>query len=157
MTLLNAAPYDARKEARNFNLFIGALVAIALAVVIGIGGYFMGHGWFFSNLPAEHRVSVFMTALEHKDYDRAYGIWFNDPGWQQHPAQHKHYPIKRFTDDWTTASDYGPVTSYHVDISKRAGTGVIIALHVNGNPKPMFLWYERSSGTLSFSPLELEY
>lgn len=157
MTLLNAAPYDAPKEQRKRNLLIAALAAVVLAIVIGVGGYFMGHGWFFSNLPAEHRVSVFMTALEHKDYDRAYGLWFNDPNWQQHPAMHDSYPIKRFTEDWTTASDYGPVASYHVDISKRTGTGIIVAMHVNGNPKPMFLWYERSNHTLSYSPLELTY
>ena len=157
MTLLNAAPYDVRKETRNRYLLIGGLVAIALAVVLGVGGFFMGHGWFFSNLPAEHRVSVFLSTLKHQDYDRAYGIWFNDPKWKQHPEVHKTYPIKRFTEDWTTASDYGPVTSYHVDISRRTGTGVIVALHLNGNPKPMFLWYERSNGTLSYSPLELEY
>ncbi len=157
MSLLNAPAYDARKEKRKRDVMIGALAAVVLAIVIGLGGYFMGHGWFFSDLPAEHRVSVFMTALEHKDYNRAYGIWFNDPNWQQHPERHASYPVKRFTEDWTTASDYGPITSYHVDISRRTGSGIIIALHVNGNPKPMFLWYERSDGTLSYSPLELTY
>ncbi|MHB1022400.1 MAG: hypothetical protein ACYC46_04220 [Acidobacteriaceae bacterium] len=157
MTLLNAAPYDARKEKIKRNLLIGIPVAILLLAIFGVTGYFVGHGWFFSDLPAEYKVSHFLTALEAKDYTKAYAIWNNDAHWQEHPDQYKNYPFARFKEDWTTASNYGPIRSHHVDISKRTGTGIIVAVHVNGNPKPMFLWYERSNGTLSYSPLELQY
>jgi hypothetical protein len=156
MTLLNAPEYDGRRETRNRNLLIGAGVLILLSVVIGVGGFLLGHGWFFSNLPVEHRIDQFLTTLQEKDYPKAYGIWMNDPEWQQHPQKYD-YTLKRFTEDWTTASDWGPITSHHVDISKKDGTGIVIAVRVNNSAKKLFLWYERKDGTLTYSPHELEY
>jgi hypothetical protein len=162
MTLLNAPEYNPGREARNRNLLIGTGIVVLLAAVIGLGGYFMGHGWFFSNLPAEHRVNNFFNALEAKDYSKAYAIWTNDPDWQQHPQKYD-YTLKRFTEDWTTASPAGaPIVSHHVDISKTDGsgmfgTGIIVAVRVNGDHK-LFMWYERKDGTLTYpAPYELQY
>jgi len=64
MTLLNAPEYDSRRDTRNRYLLIGAGVLVGLAVVLGMGGFVLGHGWFFSNLPAEHKVGNFFSALE---------------------------------------------------------------------------------------------
>ena len=156
MTLLNAPEYNARRETRNRNLLVGAGILVLLSAVLCVGGYLLGHGWFFSNLPVEHRIDTFLTTLQNKDYNKAYGIWMNDPDWQQHPQKYD-YKLQRFTEDWTTASDWGPITWHHVDISKRDGSGVIIAVRVNHSPKKLFLWYEKSNGTLTYSPRELEY
>ena len=157
MTLLNSPEYDAPREKRKRVLLTGAAALILLTAVIGVGGFLLGHGWFFSNLPVEHRVSEFLASLEAKDYTKAYGIWMNDPNWQQHPQKYD-YTLKRFTEDWTTESDWGPITSHHVDISKRTGTGVIVAVRVNDSPKKMFMWYEKSNGTLTYpAPYNLEY
>jgi len=163
MSLLNAPEYDGSRERRNRNLLVGAGVLVLLAIVIGLGGFMAGHGWFFSNLPAEHKVSSFFSALEAKDYEKAYVIYTNDPDWQQHPDKHADYPLKRFTEDWTTESPvHGPILSHHVDISKTDGTGafgsgVIVAVRVNGDHK-IFMWYQRSDGTLTEpAPHELEY
>lgn len=162
MTLLNAPEYNARREALRRNLLIGAGILLVAIVVTGVGGYLVGHGWFFSNLPAEHRVNNFFNAIEAKDYNKAYAIWLNDPNWQQHPQKYD-YTLKRFTEDWTTASPVNaPITSHHVDISKASGTGVfgtgiIVAVRVNGNHK-LFIWYQRSDGTLTYpAPYQLEY
>jgi hypothetical protein len=163
MTLLNAPEYDSRRETRNRNLLIGAGVLVALLVVLTVGGFLLGHGWLFSNIPIEHKVDGFFTALEAKDYNKAYAIYTNDPDWQQHPDKHKDYPLKRFTEDWTTDSPVGgPILSHHVDISKTDGTGafgsgVIVAVRVNGDHK-IFMWYERKDGTLTEpAPHMLEY
>jgi hypothetical protein len=156
MTLLNAPEFNAGRETRKRNLFIGAVVLIFLTAIIGVSGYLLGHGWFFSLLPVEHRINVFMTTLEAKDYPKAYGIWMNDSDWQKHPDKYD-YKLQRFTDDWTKDSDWGPITSHHVDISKRTGSGVVIAVRVNNNPKKLFLWYENKDGALTYSPRELEY
>jgi hypothetical protein len=163
MTLLNAPEFDSQRETRNRNLLIGAGVLVLLVIVIGLGGFMAGHGWFFSNLPIEHKVDAFFNALEAKDYDKAFTIYTNDPNWQQHPDKHADYPIKRFTEDWTTESPAGgPILSHHVDISKTDGSGafgsgVIVAVRVNGNKK-IFMWYQRSDGTLTVpAPHELEY
>ncbi len=161
MTLLNAPKYDERGETRKIALFIGAGVLLAVLAITGVGGFLLGHGWFFSNLPAEHRVDKFFDALQAKDYNRAYGIWMNDPQWEQHPQKYD-YTLKRFTEDWTTASDVGPIHSHHVDISKTDGTGafgtgIIVAVRVNGDHK-LFMWYERKDGTLTYpAPHMLDY
>ena len=161
MTLLNAPQYDSQGENRKLGLLITLGVALALAALLGVGGYLLGHGWFFSNLNAEHHVNAFFNALEAKDYNKAYGIWMNDPKWQEHPQKFD-YSLKRFTEDWTTASDVGPITSHHVDISKtdgtgNFGTGIIVATRVNGDHK-LFMWYQRSDGTLTYpAPHQLEY
>jgi hypothetical protein len=159
MTLLNAPEYDARREDRKRNLLIGSVVLVVVAALVAVAGFLMGHGWFFSNLPVEHRVDVFLTTVEHGDYAKAYGMWNNDPNWQQHPQKYD-YTLQRFTEDWTTASDWGgPIQSFHVDVSKRDHTGVVVAARVVGQKgtKKVFLKYESSDGTLSYFPMMLEY
>ena len=162
MTLLNAPEYDQREENRKRNLLIGALILVMVVVVAFLGGFLLGHGWFFSNLPAEHRVNAFFNTLEAKDYAKAYGIYYNDPDWQQHPQKYD-YTLQRFTEDWTTSSPVNaPITSHHVDISKTDGTGfwgtgIIVAVRVNGDHK-VFMYYIRKDGTLAWpAPHELDY
>ena len=154
MTLLNAPEYDDRKETRNRSLLIGTAAIVGVLVLLTLGGFIAGHGWLFSNLPAEHKVSSFFSALEAKNYDRAFAIYTNDPDWKQHPERHKDYPIDRFTVDWTTESPVkAPIVSHKIDISKTDGsgtfgTGIIVAARVNGDKK-LFMWYQRSDGTLT--------
>ena len=162
MTLLNAPEFDQRGENRKRNLLIGALILVVVAVVTFLGGFLMGHGWFFSDLPAEHKVNTFFDALEAKDYSKAYGIYFNDAEWSQHPQKYD-YTLQRFTEDWTTSSPVnGPIVSHHVDISKTDGTGfwgtgIIVAVRVNGDHK-VFMYYIRKDGTLAWpAPHELVY
>ena len=162
MTLLNAPEYDSRRDTRIRNLWIAAGILVLLAIVIGVGGFVLGHGWFFSNLPAEHKVNTFFEALEAKDYSKAYGIWWNDPEWKQHPQKYD-YTLQRFTEDWTSASPVnGPILSHHVDISRTDGSGmfgsgIIVAVRVNGDHK-VFMYVIRKDGTLAWpAPHILEY
>jgi len=153
MTLLNAPEFDEKKETRNRNILIGSGVTIAVLIVLAVAGLLLGHGWLFMNLPVEHRVSVFMADIQAQDYPKAYGIWFNDPDWQKHAP--RDYTLQRFTEDFSSASDWkGPVTSYHVDISKRDATGTVVAVTVNGGTN-LTLKYQRADGTLTFFPLVL--
>ena len=101
---------------------------------------------------------IFVTRLIRPD-----APGFDDAGWQQHPDKYKDYPLQRFTEDWTTASPVGePIHSHHVDISKTDGTGafgsgIIVAVRVNGDHK-LFMWYERKDGTLTEpAPHMLQY
>ena len=87
MTLLNAPEFDAQKETRRRNILIGSGVGIALLAVLSLAGFLLGHGWLFTNLPVEHKVSVFFSALQSQDYPRAYGLFYNDANWQQHPEK----------------------------------------------------------------------
>ena len=163
MTLLNAPAFDARRENRNRNILIASAVALFLAIVVCLAGYMLGHGWFFTNLPTEHRVNQFFDALQAKDYAKAYGIYYNDPQWAQHPQQYSGYPLPRFTEDWTTESPvHALITSHHVDISKTDGsgyfgTGIIVAVRVNGSHK-VFMYVNKADGTMTWpAPHELEY
>jgi hypothetical protein len=155
MTLLNAPEFDVHKETRKRNLLVGSGVLITALVLLTLAGYLLGHGWLFINLPVEHRVDKFLSALQARDYPRAYGIFYNDPSWQQHPDKYKDYPLQRFTEDFTTESDWkGPIVSYHVDFSKRDHTGVVVASTINGTTN-LTLKYQGSDGTLAFFPFVL--
>ena len=155
MTLLNAPEFDAQKETRNRNLLVGSGVLVTALVLLTVAGYLLGHGWLFINLPVEHRVDTFLSALQAKDYPRAYGIFYNDPDWQQHPDKYKDYPLQRFTEDFTTESDWkGQIISHHVDFSKRDHTGVVVASTINGTAN-LTLKYQSSDGTLAFFPFVL--
>jgi hypothetical protein len=156
MTLLNAPAYNTRRENLKRNVIISSLVTITAALVLTLLGYVLGHGWFFMNLPVEHHVKVFMNTVQAGDYAKAYGIWENDRDWQQHPKKYD-YTLQRFTEDWTTASDWGgPVKSFHVDVSKRNQTGTVVAVKIN-DTKKLFLFYDKASGTMTYFPNVLEY
>jgi hypothetical protein len=155
MTLLNAPVYDEQKEKRKRNLLVGSGITAALLAVLTVAGFLMGHGWLFMNLPVEHKVSTFLSALQAQDYPRAFGIFNNDPGWQQHPEKYKDYPLRRFTEDFSTQSDWkGPVTSFKVQCSKRDASGTAVASRINGSTN-FTLKYQRADGTLGFFPFEL--
>ena len=163
MSLLDAPAYDPAPDRRKRDLLVGSLITIFVLALLSVGGYAMGHGWLFTNLPAEHRVNNFFNALEAKDYNKAFGIYNNDPDWQQHPGKYSDYPLARFTEDWTTDSPVkAPITSHHVDISRTDGsgmfgTGIIVAVRVNGDHK-LFMYVIKSDGTMTFpAPHILEY
>jgi hypothetical protein len=164
MTLIDAPAYDPRRDNLKRNLLIGFAVLIALAIVLGMGGYITGHGWFFSNIPTEHKVSHFLDAIEAKDYKKAYGLYNNDPDWEQHPQKYSSYPLQRFTEDWTTESPIKrPITSHTIEISKTDGsgpfgTGTIVAAHLNNLGTCAFIYVNRADGTFSWpAPHEIQY
>lgn len=156
MTLIDAPAYDPRPDRIKRNALIGSLVFIALAILIGMGGYVAGHGWFFSNIPSEHKVDHFLSALEAKDYQAAYNIYTNG-----HPDSA--YPISRFTEDWTTYSPAkGPITSHRFEVSRTDGSGVfgsgvIVAVHLNNLPTCTFLYVIRADGTMTIALHDIVY
>ena len=161
MALMDAPRYDPTRDNMIKWVSISITALVILTFVFGFSGFVAGHGWFFSNIPAEHKVDRFLTALQNKDYNTAYGIYMNDPNWQQHPDKY-YYKLNRFTDDWTTYSPVGaPITSHHVDVSNTDGSGlfgsgIIVGSHVNGTKK-VFLYVNRKDGTLGESPHVLVY
>ena len=157
MTLLNAPVYNKRREDLKRNLLVGSGILIVVLALTAVSGYLLGHGWFFMNLASESKVKKFLSTVEHGDYAAAYGEWQNDPQWQQHPDKYKDYPLSRFTEDWTTESAWGgPVKSFHVDVSKRNETGTVVAATINGR-KRLFLFCNKTDGTITYFPNILEY
>ena len=156
MTLLDAKPIDERKARLHRGIVISVTALVLLILVAGIAGFFSGHGWFFSNVPAEYKVNKFFAAVEAQDFPRAYGIWQNDPAWQQHPDKYKTYSYGQFQVDWSKSSDYGTIRTHQILVSRWYGSGIVLSVSVNGRKVPLFLWVERKSGAIGFSPFELQ-
>jgi hypothetical protein len=161
MSLMDAPAYDAKHDRLIRNITITASLTFVLLVVLTFGGYIAGHGWLFSNLGYEHQVNEFFTALEHKDYPKAFGIYNHDADWQQHPQKYADYPLPKFTEDWTTYSPaHDPIYAHHVDVSKSDGsgtfgTGIIVAVNVN-HKKEIFMYVNRADKTMTWpAPHEL--
>jgi hypothetical protein len=146
MTLMDAPKYDAVCERRHKHIVIAVFV---LAVLSALGA------WWFWNWPEEHCVSNFLTTVESGNLTKAYGLWNQDPAWQQHPERYKAYGFDRFQQDWGSGSPWGHIRSHKFILSRSWGNGVIEGLDINGNKTPVFLWVDRKTKAISFSPVEL--
>lgn len=155
MGLMDAKEYDPRPARR---LWTAAGVVVALAIV----GLIL---WFFPIIPLFYRfgshervINRFFEAIERKDFDAAYGIYYNDPDWKQHPEAHQEYPLARFVLDWGPSGDYGRITSHAIDCSteyKRrdsSASGVIVTVTVNKRSEPISLWVQKKTKEITFSP-----
>ena len=146
MTLMDAPKYDAVRERRHKHIVIAVFV-LAVLSALGI--------WWFWNWPEEHRVNAFLATVESGDLAKAYGLWNQDPAWQQHPERYKAYGLDRFQQDWGSGSPYGQIRSHKLVLSKTWGNGVIEGVDLNGGKTPVFLWVDRKTKAISFSPVEL--
>ena len=131
-------------------MLVGIVAACAvLAVVL----------YSFWNWPAEHRVDHFFAAVEAKDFPKAFGIWNNDPGWQEHPQKYAAavYPYGRFVTDWGPSSEYGVITSHTIDYAtSRHGNSVLLAVEINGRKDALVtLAVGKKAHTLGFAPFDL--
>ena len=109
MTLMDAPKYDAVRELQHKHIVIAVFV---LAVLSALGT------WWLWNWPEEHCVSNFLTTVESGNLTKAYGLWNQDPAWQQHPERYKAYCLDRFQQDWGSGSPYGQIRSHKFVLSK---------------------------------------
>ncbi len=148
MTLLDAPAYNAARARKRRNLIIGLVVLLIAAAIF----VYVAWDW-----PQEHRVNQFFAAVEHQDFPKAFGIWNNDPNWQQHPDKYAKagYPYGRFLVDWSQSGDYGVITSHKILYATTFGNSVIMAIEINGRKTPMTLGVERKTELIGFTPFEL--
>ena len=154
MTLMDAPKFDVRREKRNRNLLITSIVIVVLAA-IALGSWAVEVPWQLWHWPSDHRVNNFLATVESGDLQKAFGLWNNDPTWQQHPDQYKPYGFADFQKDWGPASDYGVIKSHKIVIAHRVGNGVVMGLNINGGKTPIFLRVDNKTKTIGFSPVEL--
>jgi hypothetical protein len=147
MALMDAQQYDEARERRRRNLII---LAIVVAVLLAWVAYHM------RNYPQRHAVAQFFGDLQKKDYEGAYGTWFQDPDWKQHPQKYSNYTYNDFYRDWGPGGEWGLINSYKVDCSLGSGSGVIVQSTVNNRAEHSYLWVSKSDKTLSFSPTEIQ-
>lgn len=147
MTLLDAKQYDAARERRRRLCIIGIVIAILVLAWVA---------YHLRNYPERHAVDKFFTALERQDYDAAYGIWFNDPKFKEHPQKYANYPYSDFYRDWGPGGEWGLVKNHSVDCSLATESGVIVQVTVNQRAEHAFVYVSKADNTLSFSPTEIQ-
>jgi hypothetical protein len=149
MTLLDAAPYDPRPARRRRIKIVAALALIVLLAAVV---------WMNRYRPEKQVVNKFFAALMNKDYDTAYGIYFADPQWKEHPGKYPRYPLNQFIQDWGEGGQWGIIRSYKVNGASTCGSGasgVVVDVIVNHRAEHAQLWVEKSDKTLSPPPCEL--
>jgi hypothetical protein len=150
MTLMDAPKFDVRRERRNRDLWITAVVLV-VAGGITWGSWALETPWQLWHWPSIHRINQFFASVESGDLQKAYAQWNNDPNWQQHKA----YDFTQFQKDWGPASDYGVIKSHQIVIAHKVGNGVVLGVSINGGKTPIFLRVDHQTKTIGFSPVEL--
>src|SRR5437660_4027731 len=152
MGLLDATEYDPRPAQRRNRTILIALVIAVFAVVL----YFI-----FRYYPEKKVIGEFFQALEQKDYEKAYGIYYHDPDWKQHPNKYKDYTLNQFVLDWGPSGDYGPISSHHIDCATephksgyQSASGIIVVVTINNRADQTSLWVEKKSKTITLSPIQ---
>jgi len=156
MTLLDAPAYNARRARLIHRL---SITAVVLVVMAGIGTWlwYLQVPWQLWHWPADHKINRFLDTVQQGDLKKAYGIWNNDPNWEQHPQEYQLYNFAQFSKDWGASSDYGVIKSHTIIVAHHVGNGVIIGVDINGGKTPIFLRVDGPTGTIGFSPIELYY
>ena len=153
MALLDAKEYDPRPAQRRRR------VALIL-VVAGLATFILW--WLFRYYPEKRAINQFFDAIEHKDFETAYALYFADPNWKQHPQKYDQYPLAQFMLDWGPSSDYGVITSHKVDCATeppkkayRSPTGVIVVVTINNRSQSTSMWVEKKNKSITLSPQEV--
>jgi hypothetical protein len=147
MTLLDAQPYDpAKLRRRKIKIAATIVVVIVLAAL----------AWMYRNWPEEHVVDNFFAALQHNDYETAYGIYFNDPGWQQHQQKYSQYTYADFCRDWGPGGEWGLIKSHRIYGSANTkgftSGGVVVEVIVNERSEHARMFVQKSDKTLTVYP-----
>ena len=147
MTLLDAQPYDPTKSRRRKTTIAVAIVAVIVLAALA---------WMYRNWPEEHAVDKFFAALQHQDYETAYGIYFNDPAWRQHQQKYTQYTYADFYRDWGPGGKWGLVKSHRIygsaNTKSFGGGGVVVEVVVNERSEHERMFLHRSDKTLTVWP-----
>jgi hypothetical protein len=164
MSLLDAKEFDPRPARVRKRMVIAT-------VIFGVAA--LASWWFLRDWPQKRTVHRFFQALERQDYNAAYAIYDADPDWNQHPDRYSRYPLPQFMVDWGPSSEFGVITSHRIDCAKATGSGVIVAVTVDGLhclvssansgtgeyktgcSQQTFVWIENRDRALTPSPLPL--
>ena len=145
MTIFLAKEYDPAVDKRRR---VYAIAALVLAI---IAGFLVYHFWDWRE---QHAVDKFLTAIEHKDYAKAYGLWNADPNWKQHPQKYSGYSFGTFELDWGPTGEYGEIRSHHIReaMTPKNSSGVVVITMINDRKEPLALWVEKKDHSITFLP-----
>jgi hypothetical protein len=153
MALMDAKEYDPRPAQKRRKIIATVVVAV-LAVAVYL---------YLTRYDSEKKViNKFFQAIEQKDYDAAYGIYYADPDWKQHPEKYTAYTINQFKLDWGPSGEYGAITSHQIDCALEppkkdfvSPSGVIIVVIINNLHETRSMWVEKKSKTITDSPMKV--
>ncbi|MGB8115691.1 MAG: hypothetical protein WCF22_18055, partial [Candidatus Sulfotelmatobacter sp.] len=120
MTLLDAKEYHPEKERRK-KFRIISLIVLALVLIF--------IGWLNRFWPEKHVANQFFSALQQQNFDKAYGLYYADPDWKQHPQNHSQYPFNEFMQDWGPGGPWGVIKSFRLYGASNCpggGSGVVV-------------------------------
>jgi hypothetical protein len=145
MTIFQAPTYDPRRARRRNAIIAGVVILVLIIAALA---------WVYRNYPEERVVQKFFTALENKNYEKAYGIWQADPNWKQHPQNYPNYSFGDFYQDWGPGGEWGLIHSFRIDGSAnpKSGSGVVVVVTINDRKEQARIWVENKTKTLTFSP-----
>jgi hypothetical protein len=154
MTLLDAQEYDPEKARKRTIRVVSAIV-----LVLFVAGFL----WWNRYWPEERVAKHFFATLQQQDYKTAYGIWMQDPQWEQHAEQHSKYRFNEFYQDWGPGGQWGLIKTQKVYGSSpcpaksgdHGGSGVVVDVVVNDRTEHAQIWVEKGDKTLSYPPCEL--
>ncbi len=113
-----------------------------LSILVAGGSLFL----WFKNYREEQRVKQFLATMERGDYQAAYTAWGC-----KIEAPCRDYDHRTFLEDWGPKSQFGPVRSYRLGLSRASGSGVMIPVVINDRP-PIKLWVESKDLVVGFAP-----
>lgn len=153
MTIFQAKEYDPGIEKRR------RMYVLAGLVVLVIAGLLVHHFWDWRE---ERTIDRFLTAIEHKDFEKAYSIWNADPNWKQHPQKYDGYSFATFEQDWGPVGTYGEIRSHRIRsaITPKNASGVVVISMVrfanHEGEEPLALWVESKDHSITFLPPTLD-
>jgi hypothetical protein len=153
MALMDAKEYDPR-PAQKRRKIIATVVVVVLAVAVYL---------YLTRYDSEKKViNNFFSAIERKDFETAYGIYYADADWKQHPEKYSSYTINQFKLDWGPSGEYGAITSHQVDCALEppkkdfvSPSGVIVVVIINNRAETRSMWVEKKSKTVTDSPMKV--
>ena len=149
MGLMDAKEYDPRPRQRLVRLTLAAVVV----AIVGIVAWFI-----FRYQPEKNVVDNLFTAIEAKDFEKAYGIYNGDPDWKQHPDRYNGYTLEQFKLEWGPQGDYGAITTHTIECAtepKKKGfktpSGVIVVVRINNRAdRTESFWVEKKTKTVGY-------
>jgi hypothetical protein len=154
MSLFEARPYDPSQARKKRNIIIAIVFVVIILAIFW---------WQLRFWPEERVVDRFFDALQQQDFKQAYGIWMQDPNWNQHPQRYSRYTYDDFFKDWGPGGEWGIIKTHRISGAAvphgysgtpwATASGVVVEVTVNDRiADKAHIWVQKDDKTLGFSP-----
>jgi len=151
MTLLDAKQYHPERDRRRrTRILVSIVVALVVAAIL----------WFNRFWPEKHIAGEFFSSLQQQNFEKAYGLYYHDPNWKQHPQAHAQYPFSEFMQDWGPGGPWGIIKNFKIYGESNCpggGSGVVVDVVVNHRTEHAQLYVDKHDKTISSPPCDLEF